>query len=377
MARRVFCVKDGAPAAPSECPEDLKPLEEDDCDTNCTLSADGSGDNATEVTSGLALRSLFVKVDTGEEEECEYYDDWWIFGADGSGSGEEEEEEETKKRRRRQAEGSGEEGSGDEAEADDSASEAGGEGGNGTVASGDGGNSTKKEIDLSIFSKRCKPEPVGLDYNAVGLPTSSRWSHVGTQPLAVVQTSSMLLRAPSRKVASSTRHVRTPGRKVHNALVQLLFRFGCCRDGHTMATGLAFAGCPTGVCEKTLFGCCDDGETPASALPKAAKRRRRQAEESGDGSGEEGEAEAEDAGASGDGAENEDTADGGSGDAADGEESDEEDATMCEENKKCKNGKFGKYSSLNLFIYVNQAVVPMVGHSPKVQRNRAALNALK
>merc|ERR1712008_444503 len=116
-------------------------------DNNCTLSADGSGDNATEV-------------DTGEEEECEYYDDWWIFGADGSGSGEEEEEEETKKRRRRQAEGSGEEGSGDEAEADDSASEAGGEGGNGTVASGDGGNSTKKEIDLSIFSKRCKPEPV-------------------------------------------------------------------------------------------------------------------------------------------------------------------------------------------------------------------------
>ena len=50
-----------------------------------------------------------------------------------------------------------------------------------------------------------------------------------------------------------------------------------------MATGPAFAGCPTGVCEETLFGCCDDGETPASALPKAKRRRRRQAEESGDG----------------------------------------------------------------------------------------------
>ena len=50
-----------------------------------------------------------------------------------------------------------------------------------------------------------------------------------------------------------------------------------------MATGSAFAGCPTGVCEETLFGCCDDGETPASALPKAKRRRRRQAEESGDG----------------------------------------------------------------------------------------------
>ena len=50
-----------------------------------------------------------------------------------------------------------------------------------------------------------------------------------------------------------------------------------------MATGSAFAGCPTGVCEETLFGCCDDGETPASALPKAKRRRRRQAEESEDG----------------------------------------------------------------------------------------------
>ena len=35
--------------APTECPEDLKPLEEDDCDNNCTISDDGSGDNATEV----------------------------------------------------------------------------------------------------------------------------------------------------------------------------------------------------------------------------------------------------------------------------------------------------------------------------------------
>ena len=35
--------------APTECPEDLKPLEEDDCDNNCTISEDGSGDNATEV----------------------------------------------------------------------------------------------------------------------------------------------------------------------------------------------------------------------------------------------------------------------------------------------------------------------------------------
>ena len=42
-------LKDGSPVAPTECPEDLKPLEEDDCDNNCTISEDGSGDNATEV----------------------------------------------------------------------------------------------------------------------------------------------------------------------------------------------------------------------------------------------------------------------------------------------------------------------------------------
>ena len=121
-----------------------------------------------------------------------------------------------------------------------------------------------------------------------------------------------------------------------------------------MATGLAFAGCPTGVCEETLFGCCDDGETPASALPKAKRRRRRQAEESGDGkrlgneqpfqqyfqgeteaSGDGDDAPDDDGGASGEGEEDSD----GSGDAAGEEEG--EDETKCEENKKCQNGKFG------------------------------------
>ena len=122
-----------------------------------------------------------------------------------------------------------------------------------------------------------------------------------------------------------------------------------------MATGPAFAGCPTGVCEETLFGCCDDGETPASALPKAKRRRRRQAEESGDGkrlgneqtfkqylqgeteaSGDGDDAPDDDGGTSGEGEEDSD----GSGDAAGEEEG--EDETKCEENKKCQNGKFGE-----------------------------------
>ena len=46
-------LKDGSPVAPTECPEDLKPLEEDDCDNNCTISEDGSGDNATEVMTNM------------------------------------------------------------------------------------------------------------------------------------------------------------------------------------------------------------------------------------------------------------------------------------------------------------------------------------
>ena len=148
--------------APTECPEDLKPLEEDDCDNNCTISDDGSGDNATEVISKRRAKVdvMVIQVATGDPEECEYYDDWWIFGEEDGSSGEEddaddEEDPEFRRRKRRQAEGSG---SGDGEDAGD-AGDAGG-GGNGTVADGEGGNSTKKEIDLSIFSKRCKPEKV-------------------------------------------------------------------------------------------------------------------------------------------------------------------------------------------------------------------------
>ena len=103
---------------------------------------------------------LVFQVATGDEPECEYYDDWWIFGEEGSGDsaedGEEEEEANFRRRRRRQAEDDSGDGS---ADGGDEAADGGG-GGNGTVADGEGGNSTKKEIDLSIFSKRCKPEKV-------------------------------------------------------------------------------------------------------------------------------------------------------------------------------------------------------------------------
>ena len=136
-----------------------------------------------------------------------------------------------------------------------------------------------------------------------------------------------------------------------------------------MAEGPAFAGCPTGVCEQTLFGCCDDGETPASALPKAKRRRRRQAEESGygkdycnedlqsqdylKGDGDEASG-ADDAEASGDDKED---GDDGSGDATE-EGEDGEDETKCEENKKCQNGKFGNYPDNPLILQISPGCCP-------------------
>ena len=66
--RIVFCIKDGKPVGPDQCQEDLKPFEEKDCNTDACPEA--SGDE--------------------EAEECEYYDDWWIFGAGGNSSVESE-----------------------------------------------------------------------------------------------------------------------------------------------------------------------------------------------------------------------------------------------------------------------------------------------
>ena len=53
MHKRVFCISDGGPVSPDQCPEDLKPFDEDDCDNNCTMAGEGSGDNATEVEALL------------------------------------------------------------------------------------------------------------------------------------------------------------------------------------------------------------------------------------------------------------------------------------------------------------------------------------
>ena len=60
MHKRVFCISDGGPVSPDQCPEDLKPFDEDDCDNNCTMAAEGSGDNATEVEAWLESPPDFV-----------------------------------------------------------------------------------------------------------------------------------------------------------------------------------------------------------------------------------------------------------------------------------------------------------------------------
>ena len=171
----------------------------------------------------------------------------------------EEEEGASRRRRRRQAEeGSGEEGEGsgeeESAEGGEVDNEDGGGGGNGTVADGeDGGNSTKKEIDLSIFEKRCKPEKVIIVISIMRLIVDSdillilRLSPAATQHLDVVRMSFSQLKVLSRKAVWTTQHVKRQGTKRSSWFsYQSSLRFGCCRDGYTMATGLAFAGCPTG-----------------------------------------------------------------------------------------------------------------------------------
>lgn len=231
MNRRVFCIKDGEPVSPTECPEDKKPMEETDCDNLCEdASGDGSG-------NGTAT-------DTGE---CEYYDDWWIFGKDGDngsgegseeGSGEGEGETVRRKREADEASGSGDESSGDTEESSDDGSSNSGDGSGDEAISETSGNSTKKEIDLSIFSRRCKPEKIEPCGNSTyGCCPDGFFAAEGPFDEGCME----------YKTCEDT-------------------RYGCCRDGFTTAEGPNFKNCPTNVCETTLFGCCDDGETAASGV---------------------------------------------------------------------------------------------------------------
>ena len=192
MARKVFCLGgEGEPVSPDQCPEDVQPLEEADCDNQCEEASSGNG--------------------TAEAEaECEYYDDWWIFGQEGSGqegSGQEGNEEEVSQRRKRQAEegsgsggeagsGSGEENEEEAGSGETPAAEEGGSPGNQTEA----GSKNKTEIDLSLFSRRCKPEPVEPCENST---------------------------------------------------------YGCCPDGFFSASGPFQEGCAEyRSCEDTRYGCC-------------------------------------------------------------------------------------------------------------------------
>ena len=52
---------------PDQCEAELKPLEDDTCNEDACPKA-----------------SVEASGDEDEEAECEYYDDWWIFGAEGS-----------------------------------------------------------------------------------------------------------------------------------------------------------------------------------------------------------------------------------------------------------------------------------------------------
>ena len=189
MTRKVFCIKDGEPAAPDQCPEDMKFMEEDDCGIDPCPEASG---------------------DATDETECEYYDDWWIFGDGGNSS----------------LEGEGMIAVGGNS-SDDSGS-----------GSGDG-----NEVDLSLFSKRCKPEPVEPCSNSTyGCCPDGFFTPTGPFNEGCME----------YKTCEDT-------------------RYGCCQDGHTQAEGPNFESCPSTNCENTIFGCCDDGETPASGYDEESK----------------------------------------------------------------------------------------------------------
>ena len=224
----MFCIKDGQPVAPTECPEDLKPLEEEECDNLCEES--GSG-NDTLTDSG----------------ECEYYEDPWIFDRDEeTEQAGEDSTQPSARRRRRQADGSGSgDGSGSEGEeGEETEAEGSGESeGSGTVDEEAGGNKTKKEIDYSLFSRRCKPEKVEPCANTTyGCCPDGFFAATGAFNEGCME----------YKTCEDTRH-------------------GCCRDGQTTAEGRNFEGCPKNVCEQTLFGCCDDGETTAEGAGEESK----------------------------------------------------------------------------------------------------------
>ena len=231
--RKVFCIKDGQPVAPTDCPEDLKPLEEEECDNLCEESGSGAG-NETAADSG----------------ECEYYEDPWIFDREEDGeeaaeaSGETEAENVRRKRQAEDGSGSGE-GSGAEEDEESDGDGSGDSEGLGTVEDDGeaGGNKTKAEIDYSICSRRCKPEKVEPCANTTyGCCPDGFFAATGAFNEGCME----------YKTCEDT-------------------RYGCCRDGYTTAEGRNFEGCPKNVCEKTLFGCCDDGETPAEGAGEESK----------------------------------------------------------------------------------------------------------
>ncbi len=183
MNRKVFCIKDGKPVAPDQCQEDLKFLEEDDCNQDSCPEASGE-----------------------EAEPCEYYDDWWIFGG------------------------------GNSSETPDKESSSDGSG------SGEG-SGAGSEIDLSLFSKRCKPAPVEPCSNSsYGCCPDGFFSPTGPFNEGCME----------YKTCEDT-------------------RYGCCQDGFTTSQGAKFQGCPPTNCENTLYGCCNDGETPASGFGENTK----------------------------------------------------------------------------------------------------------
>ena len=301
-------------------------------------------------TKSPTLISIFmIQVATGEPDECEYYDDWWIFGEEGSGNEDPGEADPEFRRRRRQADGSGD-ASGDGDEAPD------GGNANGTVADGEGGNSTKKEIDLSIFSKRCKPEKVHkgwcwsrFDCTVVG---GAMWQH----DLWLLSRWILCCRGPLQRrlygVQDLWRHKVKDQHWTMETCITLCHYQGLVAVGTVsqwqqvwtllvarpeFVRKLCLAAATTERLPHLLFLRPRDEDEGKQRSREMVRERDITVQSSWQYF--QGDTEASASGDDGASEESEEDSD-GSGDAA---EEEGEDETKCEENKKCQNGKFGKW----------------------------------
>eukprot|EP00094_Tigriopus_californicus_P005670 TCALIF_05465-PA protein Name:"Similar to Ppn Papilin (Drosophila melanogaster)" AED:0.16 eAED:0.17 QI:0/0/0/0.82/0.81/0.82/34/0/2463 len=216
--RKVFCIKDDEPVAPDQCPSDLKPFEEDDCNKDDCEEASGDGESPEEEGAE----------DLAEDECKEYYADEWIFG-EGSPLGPK----------------------GNSTEADEEAEGSGEEDPDAITAE-----------DLAGFKKRCKPEAIEPCANSTYKCCPDNFHAAqgpfgeGCEEVKTCEDSRFGCCHDGATPAEGNAFEGCPPSQCDLTL------FGCCSDGETRASGPDGEGCDENkLCENGPFGCCPDART--------------------------------------------------------------------------------------------------------------------